>query len=92
MDQLSELLQDALANQPWYRRYANTVTTLVGLGVNVLWILLSVGVNIDPSVIVGVAAAIQALGVVGVRVTPNGITERQVAELEQYAGKHRKAE
>ncbi|MCF8605160.1 hypothetical protein L5I01_17540 [Gordonia sp. HY442] len=87
---LGEILRDKLADQPWYRTYANTATTLVTLGVNVLWVLVSLGVDIDPTIIGTVAAGIQALGVVGVKLTPNGVTTRQIDELEQYVGKHRK--
>ena len=90
MDDLAEVLRARLAEQPWYRRSANTVTALVTLGVNVLWVLASVGVDVDPAVIGGVAAAIQVLGVVGIRLTPNGVTERQIRDIEQYVGRHRR--
>ena len=29
------------------------------------------------------------LGVVGVKLTPNGVTARQIDELEAYVGRHR---
>lgn len=86
---LSQVLQQRLAEEPWWRRSANTVTTVVTLGVNVLWVLISLGVHVDPAVIGAVAAAIQALGVVGIKMTPNGVTERQIKEIEGYVGKHR---
>lgn len=87
---LTDLLRDKLAEQPWYRTYANTVVTILTLGVNVLWVLISVGVDVDPTIIGTVAAAIQALGVVGIKLTPNGVTDRQIGELTEYAGRHRK--
>ena len=90
MDDLAEVLRAQLAEQPWYRRSANTVTSIVTLGVNALWVLASVGVDVDPAVIGGVAAAIQVLGVVGIRLTPNGVTQRQIDEIEQYVGRHRR--
>ncbi|MGC5249487.1 hypothetical protein ACPXB3_21485 [Gordonia sp. DT219] len=86
---LTAILRDKLAEQPWWKKYANTVTTAITLGVNVLWVLVSLGVDIDPTIIGGVAAAIQALGVLGVKLTPNGVTERQIADIENYVGKHR---
>lgn len=91
-DTLGGILRDRLAEQPWWRTYANTVTTVVTLGVNVLWVLISLGVDVDPTVIGAVAAAIQALGVVGVKMTKNGVTVRQIDELTEYAGRHRQAE
>ncbi len=91
--QLTQVLQERLAEQPWYRTSANTVTTAVTLGVNVIWVLVSLGVHVDATIVGSVAAAIQALGVLGVRLTPNGVTERQIKEIEQeYVGRHRKAE
>lgn len=89
MTDLTDILRDKLAEQPWYRTYANTATTLVTLGVNLVWILTSLGVDIDPTIIGGVAAAIQALGVVGVKLTPNGVTQRQIDDLDAYVGRHR---
>lgn len=88
-DELTEILQKKLNDQPWYRTYANTVTTVITLGVNVVWVLIALGVNIDPGVIGAVAGAIQALGIVGVKMTPNGVTERQIRDLEGYIGRHR---
>lgn len=86
---LAQILRDRFATQPWYRRSANTVTSIVTLGVNVLWVATSLGVDVDPTVVAGVAAAIQVLGVVGIRLTPNGVTQRQITEIEAYVGRHR---
>lgn len=87
--QVIDVLQQKLQEQPWYRTVANTVVTLVTLGVNVVWILVGLGIDVPTEVLIGVAGAIQALGVVGVKLTPNGVTERQIKEIEQYVGKHR---
>lgn len=87
--QVIDVLQQKLQEQPWYRTVANTVVTLVTLGVNVVWVLIGLGVDVPTEVLIGVAGAIQALGVVGVKLTPNGVTERQIKEIEQYVGKHR---
>ncbi|AUV60728.1 holin [Gordonia phage Biskit] len=86
---VTTVLQQKLQEQPWYRTVANTVVTLVTLGINVVWILVGLGIDVPTEVLVGVAGAIQALGVVGVKLTPNGVTERQIKEIEQYVGKHR---
>lgn len=87
---LTDILRDRLAAQPWWQTYANTATTLLTLVVNVVWLLISLGVDIDPTVIGAVAAAIQGAGVVGVKFTPNGVTQRQIDDLDAYVGRHRK--
>ena len=84
---LVQVLRDRLADQPWYQRSANTVTAIITLGVNVLWVLTSLGVDVDPTVVAGVAAAIQVLGVVGIRLTPNGVTQRQIRDVEAFVGR-----
>ena len=86
---LVDVLRAQLAAQPWWRTSANTVTSAVTLGVNAGWLLVSFGVDVDPMVIAVVAALVQLLGVVGVKLTPNGVTARQIDELEAYVGRHR---
>ncbi len=87
--EVADVLQQKLQEQPWYRTVANTVVTLVTLGVNIVWVLIGLGVDVPTEVLIGVAGAIQALGVIGVKLTPNGVTQRQIKEIEQYVGKHR---
>ncbi|WVX87806.1 membrane protein [Gordonia phage BillDoor] len=87
--EVADVLQQKLEEQPWYRTVANTVVTLVTLGVNIVWVLIGLGVDVPTEVLIGVAGAIQALGVIGVKFTPNGVTQRQIREIEQYVGKHR---
>lgn len=84
-----EFLREKLARQPLYKKYANTVTSLIATGVNVLWVLISLGVDVPIEATVSVAVAIQALGVIGVKFTPNGVTEKQIADIEAYSGRHR---
>ncbi|RRQ26323.1 hypothetical protein DK926_18960 [Rhodococcus sp. Eu-32] len=84
-----EALRDLVAEQPLVKRYSNTITSLVGLAINVIWVLVSLGVDVPEQTTVGVAVAIQVLATIGVRLTPNGVTEKQVAEIEEYVGRHR---
>ena len=87
---LKEILQDKLKSQPWYKTYVNTTIVVITLAVNVVWLLVSVGVDVDPTVIGAVTGAIQAAGALGVKLAPNGVTPRQIKELETYVGKHRR--
>ncbi|OZF40741.1 hypothetical protein CH296_00345 [Rhodococcus sp. 14-2496-1d] len=87
-----DALREIVANQPLVKRYSNTVTSLLGLGVNLIWVLIGLGVDIPTNVLVGIAVAIQSLATVGIRFTPNGVTEKQVAEIEEYVGRHRAPE
>ncbi|QXU55197.1 hypothetical protein [Rhodococcus sp. LW-XY12] len=84
-----DVLRSKLEEQPWYRRVANTVTTASGTLVGVLWLAVSAGVELPTEIIVGGLVLTQIATTVGVKLTPNGVTQRQVAELEDYVGKHR---
>ncbi|MCA1009007.1 hypothetical protein LCL87_25125 [Rhodococcus hoagii] len=84
-----DVLRAKMAEQPLVKKYANTVTTAVGLVVALLWAVLSAGVNVPEGVTSGVLVLISLLTVVGVKFTPNGVTDKQIDELEQYVGRHR---
>jgi hypothetical protein len=88
-DIIGNILRDKLAEQPLIKRYANTVTTAVGALVAVVWTLVSLGVELPAQVGQGVLVLIAILTTVGVKLTPNGVTEKQVAEIEDYVGTHR---
>lgn len=84
-----DVLRARMAEQPLVKKYANTVTTAAGLVVALLWAVISAGVSLPDQVVVG-GLLLASLGtVVGVKFTPNGVTERQIDELEQYVGRHR---
>lgn len=89
IDLLGNLLREQLAAQPWFKRYANTVTSAVGFLVGVVWLLVSSGVHLPAEVTSGVLLLVSALTVAGVKLTPNGVTEKQVVEIEEYVGRHR---
>ena len=89
IDIFGNLLREKLAEQPWFKRYANTVTSAVGFLVALVWLLVSVGVDLPAEVTSGVLLLVSALTMVGVKFTPNGVTEKQVDEIEAYVGRHR---
>ncbi|QFG05098.1 membrane protein [Gordonia phage Dre3] len=84
-----DALRERLEAQPWYRRFANTVTSGVGAVFLILWLLTANGVDIPSQVTNGVASAIAVLTVLGVLKTKNGIQPRDVKYVEEYVGKHR---
>ncbi|MBM4518332.1 hypothetical protein GS491_22680 [Rhodococcus hoagii] len=84
-----DVLRAKMAEQPLVKKYANTVTTAVGLVIALLWAVISAGVDVPEGVTSGVLVLISLLTVVGVKFTPNGVTDKQIAELEQYVGRHR---
>lgn len=83
-------LRERLESQPWYRRFANTVTSGVGAVFLILWLLTANGVDIPGQVTTGVGSAIAVLTVLGVLKTKNGLTPRGVEDIQEYIGKHRK--
>lgn len=88
---LADLLRSQLEQQPWYRKYANTVTAAVTALVGLLWTAVSAGVAVPPELIAGGLVLLQFAGVIGIKATRNGVTQRQIDELEGYVGRHRTA-
>ena len=88
-DEVIDYLREKLQEQPWYHRFSNTVTAGVGAVVLLVWLLTSSGVDLPDGVEKGIAAAISLLTVLGVRATKNGTTPREIADIEQYVGRHR---
>jgi len=88
-DLIGNLLREKLEQQPLVKKYANTVTTAVGALIAVVWTLVSTGIEVPEQLSQGVLVLISLLTVVGVKLTPNGVTEKQVEELTDYVGKHR---
>jgi len=85
----AEILRRKLQEQAWYKRYANTVTTGIGTLTGLAWLLLQTGLDVPPTVTNGVLGVIAFGTLIGVWQTPNGVTERQIKEIEEYAGRHR---
>ncbi|RDI13440.1 hypothetical protein DEU38_13415 [Rhodococcus sp. AG1013] len=81
---ITDILRAKLADQPIIKRYANTATAAVGLVVALLWAVVSAGVDVPANITTGVLVLVSFGTVVGIKFTPNGVTERQVDELERY--------
>ncbi|QCQ91721.1 hypothetical protein [Rhodococcus sp. SGAir0479] len=86
---IGDLLRPVLESQPWYRKFSNTATSLMGLVVSIVWTIIASGMGLPNQIVVGVLVAIAALTTVGVKNTPNGITERQITEIERYAAERK---
>lgn len=82
---LIDELRASLQRQPWYKRFANTVSSAVGVLSLVVWVAIANGVEIDPAVQTGVGAVLAVLTVLGVLRTPNGVTPRGVATVQVAA-------
>lgn len=75
-----------LEEQPWWRRKANTVTVLLGSLATLLLFLAGEFSGTEYGEWIGVAAGWVGT-VYGVFRTRNGVTEREVVELEVAAGR-----
>lgn len=82
---LVEALRVQLETQPWYRRFANTVTSGAGALVLILWLVIASGVEVPPEVLAGVSGLISVLTTVGVLGTRNGVTPSEVEHAEKVA-------
>ena len=69
-----DALRAQLEEQPWYRRFANTVTSGVGVLSIIVWLLVFTGTDIPDSVGKWVTGVLAVLTVLGVLKTKNGIT------------------
>ncbi|MFC9786423.1 hypothetical protein [Rhodococcus sp. NPDC127528] len=87
-DLIGDRLRTELDRQPWWRRVANTVTAAVGAIVSVAWMALSVGLDLPDAVMQWVPVGIAVLTVFGIKLTPNGVTQRQIEDLTA-GGRHR---
>lgn len=85
---LREMLQD----QPFVKRYANTVTTGIGVAVGAVWLAMSAGFEVSETVENWVLVLVGLGTLLGVKMTPNGVTEKQIQEVEQRVGRHRRAD
>ena len=88
-DIVGDVLRQKLAGQKWYQTYVNGVIVAVTLAVGLLWTGVSLGFEINPDIIASVFVVIQGLGLTGVKMSTNGVTPKQIEDLEKYVGKHR---
>lgn len=90
---LDDLLRATLANQPWWRKYSNTVTAVFFAALQGAWLLISTGIDLPNAVVVGIAGLVLVGNVLGINGTRNGVTDSVAEEIkanvENYVGKHR---
>ena len=84
---LKDRIEQKMQSQSWYQKFSNTATSIGTLVATLLFIVISAGVEIPSEYMVYVLVAIQVLGVLGIRITPNGVTKSTEAAL--LGGKHR---
>lgn len=91
-DELIEVLRHQLEAQPWYKRFANTVTGIIGAITVAIWLAASAGLELPSEVTKWITLGIVVATVLGLYKTPNGTTPREVENLENlagYLGRHR---
>jgi len=87
---MEERLRELLEAQPWWRRYANTATSIVTNLVLVAWLLIASGMAFPSWLEWTVAAILFAGNVLGIRRTPNGVTPSLIDLVVGGAGgRHR---
>jgi ABC-type glycerol-3-phosphate transport system permease component len=88
-----EPIKELLRKQPWYQRFSNTVTATVGSLVGLVWLGTSLGFEVPDDAQKWGFVVIAVLTTLGVYKTPNGLTNRQLNEIEAaYVGRHQKPE
>ncbi|AEV52098.1 putative holin [Rhodococcus phage RGL3] len=92
-DALHEAFDNLIGDQPWYKRYANTVTTAVFSVLQALWLALSLGVDLPTPAVWGVAGLVLVGQIIGVFKTKSGVSdplkEKVMNDLTSYVGRHR---
>lgn len=84
-------IRELYANQTWFKRFSNTVTGATGTLVQVAWLATTLGFDLPDEAEKWGFVIIALLTTLGIRKTPNGITEQQLDQMEEaYTGRHRK--
>lgn len=78
---IDELVQQALQEQSWYRKYANTINTAVGIASTAAATVLSLGLNLPPAVSAALAGVGSLATILGVYRTTNGIQPSTAEQL-----------
>jgi hypothetical protein len=93
---LDDLLRGVLANQPWYRKISNELTTGFFGILQIATVIVGLGVDLPGWAMIGLAALLFVGNVLGINATRNGVTDEVAedikAQVENYVGKHRKPE
>ena len=80
-----DLLRGALDSQPWYRKYANTVTTVYFAILQVISLVIGFGIELPGWAQIGVAVVILVGNVLGIKKTKNGVTDSNAEALREIA-------
>lgn len=80
-------LHEMLVSQPWWRRYSNTVTSIVAYVTSLVWLAIGLGAHVSGFAVWAVAVLLAVGGVVGVRKTPNGVTPNLVDLVVKELGR-----
>lgn len=84
------LAKSYVQNIPFVKQNRKTIANVVGLIANALVLL--VGLPISGTAQAIVVVSIQVLAAVAAWLVPNAITIQQAQELDEYVGRHRKAD
>lgn len=76
-----DLLRSALDTQPWYRKYANTVTTIYFAILQVVSLVIGFGIELPAWSQIAVAGVILVGNVLGIKKTKNGVTDSNAEAL-----------
>lgn len=84
---VGNVLSDALAKQPWWKRYAGTVTMAVSVLVTLgTWILTTYAASLPETASIAIGGIVAVLSVIAARAVPNGITPRGNEQIKQAVG------
>lgn len=87
-------LAEYVQSTPIYKRYAKAIAAFVAGLANLAWLLTVLPASLVPTnVAIAVALAVQFIvGIIGVVAVPNSPTAKQLQQVEDYVGKHRRPE
>jgi len=84
---IADALMDALAEQPWYRRYSNTVTAFASATVTLGTWAAATWTDLHPHRATVLGVVVMVAGVIAQRATQNGLTPRSdVTVLDALTG------
>lgn len=78
---IAEVVADALREQKWYQKNANTIVAGITLLVSALSFLLSLELGLPTLVAAGIPVVIQTLGTIATKLTKNGIQASHAGKL-----------
>jgi len=93
---INDLLRSAVESQPWWKKYSNTITTVYFTLLHLAWLTLGLGTELPEPVVYSITAVIAVGNILGIKGTKNGIpddiADQVQVQLDEYVGKHRRAD